>query len=490
VADSSTVVPTRLLREHPALPVVVLCFGGLVASLTQTLLIPIQGELGLLLGTSQANAAWVITITLLAGAVAMPVAGRLADLFGKQRVIAVSAALLLVASVICALSDSLAPMLVGRAMQGLAMGFIPVGISLMREVTPPRLTGTAIAAMSATLGVGGAIGLPLSAWIVDGRDWHTLFWVAAALALVVLVSVWFLVPHVQDAAPGRFDAVGAVGLAVGLVTFLVGISKASTWGWTDPRTVGAIVVGLLVLLAWGFHQTRRAEPLVDLRTTARLPVLMTNIAAVAVGFGMMAQAIVVPQLLELPEITGYGLGQSILAAGLWMAPSGLMMLVFAPVSARLIRTVGAKHTLMLGAAVLGAGYVVAFFLMDAPWQLMVACIVASAGVGIGYAAMPTLILDAVPATEAASAVGVNALMRSVGTTTAAAVMATVLTSSTMQLGEFALPTESAFRWCFALGALAAFLGVAIAAFIPKRDSSVTEVAAPVAVESAPGPARR
>jgi len=70
------------------------------------------------------------------------------------------------------------------------------------------------------------------------------------------------------------------------------------------------------------------------------------------------------------------------------------------------------------------------------------------------------------------------------------VMATVLTSSTMQLGEFALPTESAFRWCFALGALAAFLGVAIAAFIPKRDSSVTEVAAPVAVESAPGPARR
>ncbi|HCB07023.1 MAG TPA: hypothetical protein DEQ43_22715, partial [Nocardioides bacterium] len=146
MADS-TAVPTRLLREHPALPVVVLCFGGLVAALTQTLLIPIQGELGLLLGTSQANAAWVITITLLAGAVAMPVAGRLADLFGKQRIIVASAALLLVASVICALSDSLAPMLVGRALQGLSMGFIPVGISLMREVTPPRLTGTGIAAM-------------------------------------------------------------------------------------------------------------------------------------------------------------------------------------------------------------------------------------------------------------------------------------------------------------------------------------------------------
>ena len=64
---------------------------------------------------------------------------------------------------------------------------------------------------------------------------------------------------------------------------------------------------------------------------------MTNVAAVAIGFGMMAQVIVVPQLLQIPEVTGYGLGQSILEAGLWMAPSGLMMLVFAPISARLMQ---------------------------------------------------------------------------------------------------------------------------------------------------------
>ena len=481
VSDDPSVVPTRLLREHPALPVVVLCFGGLVASLTQTLLIPIQGELGALLGTSQANAAWVITITLLAGAVAMPVAGRLADLFGKERVLVASAAMLLAASVVCALSDSLAPMLVGRAMQGLAMGFIPVGISLMREITPPHLTGTAIAAMSATLGVGGAIGLPLAAWVADDRDWHALFWVAAALAAVVLVASYFLVPHVQDAAPGRFDVVGALGLAVGLVTFLVGVSKASTWGWGDPRTLGAMAAGLVVLVGWGAYQVRRDEPLVDLRTTARLPVLLTNVAAVAIGFGMMAQAVVVPQLLELPGATGYGLGQTILAAGLWMAPSGLMMLLFAPISARLISRVGAQRTLMLGATVLGSGYLVGFFLMDAPWQLLVACCVASAGVGIGYAAMPTLILDAVPVQEAASAVGVNALMRSVGTTLAAAIMATVLTSSTRLVGDIPFPTEAAFKWCFALGALAAFAGAAIAAFVPRQDDAADQQEAPVSV---------
>jgi MFS family permease len=167
-----------------------------------------------------------------------------------------------------------------------------------------------------------------------------------------------------------------------------------------------------------------------------------------------------------------------------------MMLVFAPISARLISRVGAKLTLMLGASVLGAGYLLGFFLMDAPWQLLVACCVASAGVGIGYAAMPTLILDNVPLTEAGSAVGVNALMRSVGTTVAAAVMATVLTSSSTVVGDVALPSEGAFKWCFALGALAAFVGVAIAAFVPKKADDLTPVTAPVAAGSAPGPARR
>jgi MFS family permease len=465
-------------RSTALLAVVVLCFGGLTAALAQTMVIPIQSELPTFLGTSAADATWVITITLLCAAVAMPVAGRLADLFGKQRVLVGTAAILFVGSTVCALSDSLGPILVGRGLQGMAMGFIPVGISLMREITPPDMAASAMAAMSATLGVGGAIGLPLSAWIAEVGDWHALFWVSSGLAIVVLLLSWFAVPHVHDAQPGRFDVPGAIGLAIGLVSLLVGISKATTWGWGDPRTLGSMAAGVVVLLAWGAYELRQPDPLVDLRTTAQLPVLMTNIAAVAIGFGMMAQAIVVPQLLQLPSETGYGLGQTILEAGLWMAPGGLMMMVFAPVSSRLIGSIGAKITLMIGAAVLGSGYLVAFFLMDAPWQLLVASCVVSAGVGIGYAAMPTLILDSVPAREAASAVGLNSLMRSVGTTVAAAIMGTVLTSSTEPVGPLGggveVPSLGAFEVCFLLGAAAAFLGVAIGATIPRRAQAPAE----------------
>lgn len=453
--------------RHPGLAVVALCFGGLLAALTQTMVIPIQGELPQLLHSSAANAAWVVTITLLTAAVTMPITGRLADMLGKQRILLASAVILLAGSVVCALSNSLLPMLVGRGMQGLAMGFIPVGIALLREIVPPHLAASAVAAMSATLGVGGAIGLPLSAWIVEVGNWHALFWVSAVVAALVLIAIAALVPHVHDATPARFDVPGALGLAGGLVLVLVGLSKASEWGWGSGRTLGFIVGGLVILVLWANLELRTRQPLVDMRATLRRPVLLTNVAAAAVGMGMMAQAIVIPQLLELPQILGYGLGQSILQAGLWMAPGGLMMMLFAPVSSRLINSIGAKRTLMIGAAVLGGGYLVAFALTGAAWQLMVATIVISIGVGIGYAAMPTLVMDASPAHEAGSAVGINTLMRSFGTTVASALMGTLLTSSTHALGPIQVPTEGAFKLCFVIGALAAFIGVAITATIPR-----------------------
>lgn len=453
--------------------IVTLCFGSLAGALMQSLVIPIQSELPDLLHTSAANASWAITATLLAAGVSMPVTGRLADMYGKKRVMVGSAAILVVASLLCAVGTGLIPFLVGRALQGVAMGYIPVAISAVRELAPKEKQGTAVATVSATLGVGGALGLPLSAWIAQTFDWHALFYVSTGLAVVVLVLTALVVPTVNDTHPARIDFVGVVLMAIGLVSLLVGISKGSTWGWTDTTTWSCIVGGLLVLLVFGVFELRHHDPLVDLRTTARRPVLFTNLAAVLIGFGMMASSIVVPQLLQMDERTGYGLGQTILEAGLWMFPGGLMMLIFAPLSARMMATIGARLTLSIGAVVIAVGYTFGAFMMDEPWKLMVSVLISSAGVGIGYASFPTLILDNVPVEEAGSSVGVNSLMRSMGTTIAGAAMAAVLTSRTMDMGGFAIPSESAFQTCFFIGAGAALAGALVALLIPRRQRSTS-----------------
>src|SRR6187431_613115 len=155
----------------------------------QSLVIPLQGEFAELLHTSPSTASWVVTATLLGAAVAMPIAGRLADIVGKKPVLVGSASILIIGSLICALSDSATLVIAGRVLQGLAMGFIPVAISLVRELAPANMRNTAVAGVSATLGVGGALGLPLAAWIAQDYNWHVLFWVAFGLAVVMTAAV-------------------------------------------------------------------------------------------------------------------------------------------------------------------------------------------------------------------------------------------------------------------------------------------------------------
>lgn len=142
----------------------VLVFGGIVTTLMSTLVIPLLGELPTILGTSVANSSWVVTVTLLSGAVATPVTGRLGDMYGARRILLLCTIPLIVGSVLCALSSSLVPMLVGRALQGAGFGMVPVGISALRTLVPPEKLGSSIAVMSASLGIGGTLGLPLPRW--------------------------------------------------------------------------------------------------------------------------------------------------------------------------------------------------------------------------------------------------------------------------------------------------------------------------------------
>ena len=178
--------------SRPNVVVLVLALGGIVVSLMQTLVIPLIPTLPGLLRASPADATWVITATLLASAVATPVVGRLGDMYGKRRLLLVSLVLLVAGSVVAALSSTLVPMIVGRALQGLAAGVIPLGISIMRDELPADRLGSATATMSASLGVGGALGLPAAAFLAENADWHLLFWTAAALG--ALVTVLVLVP--------------------------------------------------------------------------------------------------------------------------------------------------------------------------------------------------------------------------------------------------------------------------------------------------------
>lgn len=451
--------------------VAVLAFAGMCAAFTQTILIPIQGELPLLLNTSGSNTAWVITITLLVAAICTPISGKLGDMYGKRRVALALLTVLMLGSVVAALSPTVLPLILGRGLQGVGMGVIPLGIAILRDTLPGDRLGSAIALVSATLGVGGALGLPVSAFVTEHFDWHVLFWVAAGLGAISFALIATLVPESALRVGGRVDKVGIAGLAVGLSGVLLAISRGNDWGWTSARTLGSLVVGIVVLLLWGWLELRIREPLVDLRVSARGPVLLTNLASIAMGFALFSSQIAFPQLLELPSAAG-GLGMPLLQASLFLMPAGLAMLVMSPVAGRLERRWGPKPLLIAGAAIMGSGYVVALVSDLHAGHILAINILIGIGIGLGYAAMPTLIMRAVPASETGAANGLNTLMRSLGTATAAAVIAAVLTRSTIEVDGVPVPGADGFQSAFLFGLGAAVLCTVIAFLIPQPDTAL------------------
>ncbi|MET7941932.1 MFS transporter [Streptomyces sp. NPDC005302] len=471
--------------------VATLAVAGTVAAIMQTLVTPLIAELPEILHTTPANSAWVITVTLLVAAVCVPVSGRLGDLVGKRRMLLACSVPLVVGSVVCALSSSVTPMIVGRGLQGMGMGMVPLGIALLRDVVPTEKLSSSIALVSASMGIGGGLGLPISAAVAQYANWRVLFWGSAVLAVVIGTLIWFLIPDVPASAKGqRFDALGALGLGLGLVFLLLGVSKGADWGWGSATTLGLLIGAVVVLLAWGAWELRTKDPLIDLRTTGRPRVLLTNVASIFVGFGMYASMLIIPQLLQFPEATGYGLGQSMLASGLWMAPGGIMMMIVSPYGGKLTDARGPKFTLICGVLVIALGYGLSLALMGSAWGLMLVGMVINSGVGLAYGAMPALIMSSVPLSETAAANGFNTLMRSLGTSVGSAVVGVILAQMTTSAAGYTFTSESGFRTGLVVGGCVALVAAAIAAVIPAvRAAAGTDKAGPTAATEVTAAAR-
>ncbi|WP_166137676.1 MFS transporter [Nocardioides ochotonae] len=452
---------------RPAAVIIVLCAAGICVALVQAMIFPLVPSLPGLLDTSAADATWVVSATLMAAAVATPVSGRLGDMVGKRRVILASLGFLILGSLVCAASSSLLPMIVGRALQGLAMGTIPLGISVMREELTTRQMATGIAVMSATMGIGGSIGMPLSALVLAVASWRAMFLLVALLASVCAVAVLVVVPPSRVARPGRFDLVGALGLAVVLVAFLLVVTRGQEWGWASPPIAALALLVVVVLAWWTRFELRRRDALVDLRVAARPTMVWANLAALALGFSMYPQGLAFPQMMNAPASTGYGLGLDMVIAGLVIGIGGLTMLLLAPLAARFIVVRGARVSLMVAGVLVAVSYLVPLVWYDEPWYFALASIVMCAGLAFGMGALPQLVMSAVPVGETGAANGVNALMRSLGLAVSGAVVSIVLASSTLDAGGATYPTLGSLRLSYAVTLLAALLVVVCAWRVPR-----------------------
>ncbi|QCQ93625.1 MFS transporter [Rhodococcus sp. SGAir0479] len=463
-------------KARSGLVIAVLSLSGILVALLQTLVVPVLPAFAVDLDVPPTSASWLVTITLLTGAVGTPLIGKLADMFGKRAMMLTCLGLMIAGSVIAAVGSSFAAAVVGRGLQGFAMALMPVGISMMRDVLPPERLGAGVALMSATIGIGSVFGMPLAGVLHEHLGWQSLFWVPAAFAVVMAVLLPFVVPESTTRAVGRFDYGGAVLLTSALTAVLLAISKGGVWGWGSVPTIGLAVGGVLGLLAWIPLQLRVSHPLVDLRTSIRRPVLVANGCALLLGFAMFLSSYASTQELQVPTSTGHGLGLSAAAAGLVMLPGGVVMIFLAPVSATMIRVWGAGVTLAVGAGAISLGFVERGVLGSSVLTVGISAFVVSVGVAFALAAMPVLITTAVPLDQTATANSVNSLVRAVGTSAASAVGAAIVAASAVTVGAAAVPSPVGLDRLFWLGAAVSAVALVVVACVPVRTARPPVVA--------------
>lgn len=296
---------------------------------------------------------------------------------------------------------------------------------------------------------------------------ESLFWFTAAGGVLLIVAVHAVVSESPLHTPGRFDVVGALLLSAVLTAALLVVPKSNRWGWSSALVLALAAGSVAGLAVWIPLQLRTDQPMVDLRSAARRPVLLTNIASVFATFAIFANMLITTAQVQAPQGTGYGLDLGIVDAGLVMLPSGLAMVALAPVSGALLNRFGGRPVLVLGAATMAAPFAWRPFAEDSLLLIVVGTTLVGIGTAFAFAAMPTLIMASVPIAATASANGINSLVRSLGTSSCSALLALIAATLSVRVGGVDYLSHAAIHLCLAMAGTCAAIAAILGLFIPR-----------------------
>jgi EmrB/QacA subfamily drug resistance transporter len=462
-------------RRHYGLTFAVLAIAGISYALLQSLVAPALPVIQRDLNTSATAVTWVFTSFLLSASIATPIAGRLGDMFGKERTLLLVLVVLAGGTLVSALAHSVELLIVGRVVQGTGGAIFPLAFGIIRDEFPPARVASGIGFISALLGVGGGAGIVLAGPILAHLSYHWLFWLPLIPTAIAAVSTHLFVPESPLKPGGRVNWSGAALLSAWLVALLLGASQGPEWGWGSPRVIGLFAAAAVLLVVWIRMESRAPEPLVDMSMMRLRGVWTTNAAATLLGFGMYGSFILIPQFVETPARAGYGFAASVTQAGLFLVPSTAGMLAVSPLAGRIAHGVGSRVALMAGALLTMLCFVLLAAAHTQRWEIYLASLLLGAGIGLAFAAMANLIVEAVPPGQTGVATGMNTIMRTIGGAVGGQVAASVI-AATVVAGD--LPAERGFTIAFSISAGALFVSFLSALAVPRKHALQARVPQP------------
>ena len=450
-------------RVHPNVVLSVLSLAAVTYAVLSSAVIPALPTLQHSLNASETGVTWLLTGFLLSASIGTAIIGKLGDMYGKQRLLVWTLLALAGGTLLAALSTSLAMLIVARVIQGVAGGIFPLAFGIARDEFPPDRVAGSIGLMSAILGVGGGLGLVVGGLIDEHLNWHWLFWIPLPIMVTAAVCAWRLIPESPVRSPGRVNWTAAALMSVGLSAVLIAIAQTTTWGWTGTKTLVLLAFGLAVCCVWILVELHSSNSLIDMTMMRVRGVWTANLAAFLVGAGLYAWFLLLPQLAQLPRSTGFGYGVSVVTAGLYLLPCAVGMGALGSVAGRVERRFGSRRALVAGAAVSAVACGWLAFTSKHPYDMVVSSMLLGIGIGLAFAALGNLIVQAVPPQQTGVASGMNTVLRTLGGALGGQIAATFVAASTLR----GLPALTGFTTTFGMAAVFLAGCAAVALLIPS-----------------------
>jgi MFS family permease len=340
-----------------------------------------------------------------------------------------------------------------------------LAFGIIRDEFPPERVAGAIGTVSSLLAAGAGLGVVLAGPLTTHLGFAWLFWLPMVPITLAIVATHLFVPESPVRAAGRISLLPGLTLSAWLVALLLGVSEGPQWGWTSGRVL-ALLAGFVVMLAvWVIVELHARQPLIDMRMMRIPAVFRANVVALLFGAILYSFAVLTPAFLQAPASAGYGFNLSVTRSGLYQSPNCIATFVLGFLVGRLTIRVGSKGVTIIGGILGTAAYALIAASHD---HLLLVCVFSTLfgmGSSLAFAALSTLVVEAVDVEQTGVASGMNANIRTIGGAIGTTIATVILTSGT-RAGE--LPHESGYVHAYTALAIAGALSIAAALTVPTR----------------------
>jgi MFS family permease len=345
---------------------------------------------------------------------------------------------------------------------------------MVREYFPATRVAINIGIVSATASGGAGIGMVAGGVLVDHGSWRAIFLASAALAILAMAAVWFLVPRSRQFSPSRIDWLGGILFVPGLCFLLYALGLGEDHGWGSIIQMSWLVAGVVLLVAWVIHELRIESPMIDVRMLADRQIGLTALIFILLALGTMNSGQILMVLMQQPVDTGIGLGISATLAGILHFPGSIIGVIAGPLCGWYAGRYGSRKAMILATTSATLAWMGLALAHGSLWAVTAWLFLNSFALGAAMAAAPNLIVEAAPAGRTSEATGLAQIARKIGMAVGAQLVAITLATSTVRAGEGVFPGPNAYLLTFVWVTIACGLALLASMVLPRRSVASPE----------------